>query len=237
MTDVIVIGGGLNGLVAATWLARQKLQVMLFEQRPVVGGGAVSSELAPGFRVPELSHSLGPVARDVIRGLRLDRAAGLEFLTPDPSLTSFTADGRALVFHRDDVLTAASIHALSSRDAGRWSEFKRTVHRIAGVLAELDRHAPPGFDGLSGRDWWALLRTGRHARSLGRRDLIPTDPVDADVHRRPDERVVRDRATSRRDRRARAVSAIRPAPGPRAPAPCSCRARRRIPYRSAVASR
>ncbi|HEX5070145.1 MAG TPA: NAD(P)/FAD-dependent oxidoreductase [Vicinamibacterales bacterium] len=171
MTDVVVIGGGLNGLVAATLLARQKLQVILLEQRPVVGGGAASSELAPGYRVPELSHSLGPVAREVIHALRLDRA-GLEFLTPDPSLTSFTADGRALVFHRDDVLTAASIHALSTRDASQWSEFKRTVHRVAGVIARLDRLPPPGVDGLSAREMWALLRTGRHARSLGRRDLI-----------------------------------------------------------------
>ena len=171
MTDVIVIGGGVNGLVAATSLARQKLHVTLLEQRAVVGGGAALSELAPGYRVPSLSHSLGPMAREVIRALRLDRA-GLEFLTPDPSLTSFTADGRALVFHRDDVITSASIHALSSRDAGRWTEFKRTVHRVAGVIARLDRHAPPGVDGLSGGDWWSLLGTGRHARSLGRRDLI-----------------------------------------------------------------
>ena len=172
MTDVIVVGGGLNGLVAATLLARQKLHVTLLEQRAVVGGGAATTELAPGYRVPQLSHSLGPVAREVIRALRIDRGGGLEFLTPDPSVTSFTDDGRALVFHRDDVLTSASIHALSSRDAGRWSEFKRTVHRVAGLIARLDRHPPPGVEGLTRGDWWALLGAGRHARSLGRRDLI-----------------------------------------------------------------
>jgi phytoene dehydrogenase-like protein len=171
MTDVIVIGGGLNGLVAATFLARQKLQVIVLDQRTVVGGAAATTEIAPGYRVPQLSHALGPVAREVVRGLKLDRA-GLEFLTPDPSLTTFTDDGRALVFHRDDVLTAASIHALSSRDAARWTDFKRTLHRVNGLIARLDRHAPPGIDGLSRGDWWTLLATGRHARTLGRRDLM-----------------------------------------------------------------
>ena len=171
MTDVIVIGGGLNGLVAATLLARHKLQVIVLDQRPVVGGAAATTELAPGYRLPQLSHAVGPVAREVVRGLKLDKAH-LEFLTPDPSLTSFTADGRALVFHRDDVLTAASIHAMSSRDAARWSEFKHTLHRVNGLISRLDRFAPPGVDGLSRGDWWTLLATGRHARALGRRDLM-----------------------------------------------------------------
>lgn len=171
MTDVIVIGGGLNGLVAATFLARHKLQVIVLDQRPVVGGGAATTELVPGYRIPQLSHALGPIAQDVVRGLKLDKAH-LEFLTPDPSLTTFTADGRALVFHRDDVLTAASIHALSSRDAARWTDFKRTLHRVNGLIERLDRFAPPGIDGLSRGDWWKLLSTGRHARALGRRDLI-----------------------------------------------------------------
>src|SRR5688572_27677860 len=103
MTDVIVIGGGLNGLVAAAVLARAKRSVILLDQQPTVGGAAVTIELAPGFRIPALSHALGPVSRDVVRALRLDRVAGLEFLTPDPSLTTIGDDGRTIAFHRDAV--------------------------------------------------------------------------------------------------------------------------------------
>ncbi len=171
MTDVIVVGGGLNGLVAATLLAKQKLSVILLDQRPVIGGAAITTEIAPGFHVPALSHSLGPLARDVVRALKLDRA-GLEFLTPDPALTTLTNDGRALMVHRDDVLTAASINAVSSKDAGRWMDFKRTLHRIAGLMARLDRMEPPSPDGIASRHWWKLIATGRHARGLDRRDLI-----------------------------------------------------------------
>ncbi len=171
MTDVIVIGAGLNGLVAGAALAKRKLSVVVLDRQDVAGGAAITAEFAPGYRGPTLSHALGPVSRDVVRGLRLDRVAGLEFLTPDPTLTALSHDGRALVFHRDGVLTAASINAFSAADAGRWIEFKRTVQRVAGLVSRLDRHAPPSMDETGWREWWRLLALGRHARSLGSRHL------------------------------------------------------------------
>jgi len=171
MTDVIIIGAGVNGLVAGGLLAKQKLSVILLDQQPLPGGAAMTTALAPGYLVPTLSHSLGPINRDVVRALRLDRVAGLEFLTPDPALTTLSADGRALVFHRDDVLTAASINPISAADAGRWIEFRRSLQRVAGLVARLDRRAPPSMDAMTTRDWWRLAAVGQRARSLGRRDL------------------------------------------------------------------
>src|SRR5436190_21375727 len=170
MTDVIVIGAGLNGLVAGALLAGHKLSVIVLYQRHVVGGGAITTEIAPGYFAPALSHALGPVSRNVARALRLDRA-GLEVITPDPALTTLTGDGRALVFHRDDVLTAGSIAAVSAADAGHWIDFRRSLQRVAGVVARLDHAAAPSIDALTSRDWWKLIGLGRHARSLGRQDL------------------------------------------------------------------
>jgi len=170
VTDVIVIGAGVNGLVAGAALAKQKLSVAILDQQAVVGGAATTAELAPGYRVPAFTHALGPVHSDVIRGLGLDRA-GLEFLTPNAALTAFSADGRALVFHRDGVLTAAAIHPFSAGDAGRWMEFKGTIRRVSGLIARLDRHAPPSMDAGGQRDWWHLLALGNHARTLGSRHL------------------------------------------------------------------
>jgi phytoene dehydrogenase-like protein len=170
VTDVIVIGSGVNGLVAGALLAKQKLSVIVLDQCPVVGGAAITTELAPGYRAPTLGHAIAPISRDIIRALRLDRA-GLEFVTPDPALTALTDDGRALVFHRDRVLTAASINALSSADAGRWIDFTRSMQQVAGVIGRLNEHAPPSIDALTRQDWWRLLGVGRHARSIGRREL------------------------------------------------------------------
>ncbi len=171
MTDVVVIGGGLNGLVAAATLARAKLSVILLDGRETVGGACATKELAPGFRVPALSHALGPISRDVVKSLGLDRATGLEFVTPDPSLTTVGDDGRAISFHRDAVLTAASIYPHSAEDAGRWDDFARTAQRIAGVLAQLGRLPPPPIDDTGFKDIWGLLDAGRAARKLSRRDL------------------------------------------------------------------
>jgi phytoene dehydrogenase-like protein len=169
--DVLIIGGGVNGLVAGAWLARRRLKVLIVERQPVVGGAAATSELAPGFHVPALSHSLGPVHRDVVRALDLDRGAGLEWLTPDPALTSLGADGRVVSFHQDAVLTAGSINTISAKDAAAWRGFLHSAHRIASVIASLNRRPPPSLDEISASDWWRLANVGRRARGLGRADL------------------------------------------------------------------
>lgn len=170
MTDIIVIGGGLNGLVAATWLARQKFSVLLLDRHDTVGGAAITSTTPGGYRVPTLSHSLGPISDDVIRTLRLDKA-GLNIITPDPALTTFGRSGEVVTFHRDPVLTAASIGAHAPQDAGQWQPFLKAVQRQAAVLGQLNRQPPPSIDAPDGSDLWRLLQVGRQARSLGGREL------------------------------------------------------------------
>ncbi len=167
--DVIVIGGGTNGLVAAALLAKRGVSTLLLEQRDVVGGAAATRELAPGCHVPSLSHSLGPFSPAVLRALRLDRA-GVEFIAPDPALTTLGPDA-SIVFHRDAVFTAESINRVSSRDAGRWREFLDTSQHIAAVFAELSARPALAVDQVSKRELWQLLTTSRHARKLGKRNL------------------------------------------------------------------
>jgi phytoene dehydrogenase-like protein len=157
MIDVIVIGGGINGLVAAAALARQKLGVLVLDQRDVVGGGAL------------LSHSLGPLSADVVRALRLDRAK-LEFITPDPVLTTL-GDSATVTFHRDHVLTAGSINRVSAKDAAAWQPFVQTMQRLGAVMASVNRNAPPSIEAPSTVELWQLLGLGRRARALGRLDL------------------------------------------------------------------
>ena len=168
--DVIVIGGGVNGLVAGGYLARHKKKVLILERQPSVGGAAITPEIAPGFRVPSLSHAIGPIAPIVFRSLRIDKSK-LHLITPDPVLTTLGRDGKTISFHRDAVLTAASIDRLSPPDAGRWREFLTVTQRIASVIAAKRREAPPPIDAVAARDLWRLLAHGRRARALGKRDL------------------------------------------------------------------
>ncbi len=156
--------------MAAARLARHKRSVAVIDQRPEIGGAAATAEFAPGFRAPILSHALGPIDAHVVRALRLDHA-GLEFLKPDPPLTSLGVEGHALAFHHDPVLTAASIHQISHGDASRWRTFVQTADRISAVLAAIDRQVLPSIDDLGPRDWWPLLGVGRRMRALGKTDL------------------------------------------------------------------
>lgn len=170
MTDIIIVGGGLNGLVAATALAKRKFSVLLLESQDVVGGAAVTRTTTGGAKWPALSHALGPISADVARLLRLERA-GVEFILPDPVLTTLGRDGRTMTFHRDPVLTAASIERVSPHDAAAWQGFVKTLQRLALVLAEINRHPAPSIDAPASADLWRLLGMGRRARSLGHREL------------------------------------------------------------------
>src|SRR5262245_2034018 len=170
MPDVIIIGGGVNGLVAGAVLARAKKSVVILERRDTTGGAAASIEIAPGFHAPALSHAIGPLNRAVSRHLKLERS-GLEVLTPDPALTALGGE-HPLVFHRDAVLTAGSIARLSGTDAARWRDFLKTSQRLAAVVSAVQTQPAPDVDDGGTRSMLSLIGLGRRARKLGQRDLV-----------------------------------------------------------------
>src|SRR3954464_4739542 len=89
--DIIVIGGGHNGLTHAAYLARAGRKVLVLERRHVLGGAAVTEEVFPGFRFSECSYVVSLLRPDIIRYLDLARH-GLEILPLDGTFTPMHGD-------------------------------------------------------------------------------------------------------------------------------------------------
>ena len=106
--DVIIVGGGHNGLVTAFYLAKAGFKPLVLERRSQVGGAAITEEFHPGFRCSTLAHNTGPLRADIVRDMQLEKH-GLKLTTPDVSTVSLLPDGRALVLYSDAKKAAQEI--------------------------------------------------------------------------------------------------------------------------------
>jgi phytoene dehydrogenase-like protein len=166
--DVIVIGGGINGLTCAAYLAKTGARPLVLEQRDTVGGGAVTGEITPGFRAPLLAHSTGPIARQVVDHLQLP-THGLDFLSA-PAELAVLGGPEAVVLWADENRTIDELRAISPHDAEAWRGYRRAMAAVARVVATLFTNSPPPVDDISGRDLWTLVGTLRAFRRLERAD-------------------------------------------------------------------
>ena len=168
MTDVLVIGGGPNGLVAATLLAKAGLRVVLLERTDRAGGGARTSEIAPGFRGPTLAHAAA-IDPAIVRQLDLERH-GLQIVRTEAAVCAPARDGRALVLWNDVTRAAQSVREHSAHDGAQYPAFLRSVANISRVLRAVCASAPPSIDDPTAADVMRLVSTGRAFRGLGKAD-------------------------------------------------------------------
>jgi phytoene dehydrogenase-like protein len=171
--DVIIVGGGHNGLIAAFYLAKAGFKPLIIERRAQPGGAAITEEIHPGFRCSTLAHSAGELRSDIFQEMQLEKH-GLKLIVPEAAITALSPDGRALTLYNDTLgdKSAAGIAKFSQKDAARYREFCHSLDKISKVIADALKLAPPDIDHPSGGDLWSMLQTGRAIRKLGKKDMF-----------------------------------------------------------------
>jgi phytoene dehydrogenase-like protein len=131
--DVVIIGGGHNGLIAAGYLAKAGKRVVVLEKRHVLGGAAVTEEVVPGFRFSVMSYVVSLLRPEIIRELELPKH-GLEILPLDGTITPL----------EDDYLWRVNDHGRNIREIRRWNKADAEAYEEYGrLMAEMARFVKP----------------------------------------------------------------------------------------------
>ena len=167
--DVVVIGGGHNGLVCAAYLAAAGLKVTVLERRDVVGGAAVTEEFHPGFRNSVAAYTVSLLNPKVIRDLDLPRH-GLRIV--ERKLANFLPLDAARYLKIGAGKTEQEVAKFSPRDAARLATYAERLEVIADVLRDLVLETPPN---VTAGSWLTampeLLRSARLGKRISKLDM------------------------------------------------------------------
>jgi phytoene dehydrogenase-like protein len=169
--DVVVIGGGHNGLVAAAYLARSGLSTLVCERREVLGGAAVSEHpFGPDYTVTSLSYVVSLLPPGLIRDLGLARHGYHVF--PQGPYFAPRCDGRYLSLPDDPAARRAQIAKFSERDASAHDGYQAHLARLGEILGPLLDEIPPRLGSRRPPDLWRQGLLLRHLRKLDERGAV-----------------------------------------------------------------
>jgi phytoene dehydrogenase-like protein len=168
--DVIVIGGGHTGLVAAGLLARRGRRVCVLERRPVVGGAAITeTPWGPDFKVTALSYVVSLLPRTVLDELELVRFGYKVY--PQYPYFAPRRDGRYLMMCDDPARRAAQIARFSARDADEIARWDAWLGALGALLGPMLTQVPPRLGSKRPADLLAALRVAWRLRRLDERGV------------------------------------------------------------------
>jgi len=167
--DIVVIGGGHNGLVAAAYLGRAGLKVLVLERRHVVGGAAVTEEVFPGFKFTVASYVCSLLRPEIIRDLDLP-SHGYQII-PVESTFSPMPDGGYLLRGGDAETNRRAIGRHSKRDAEAYPRFGQLMVKVARFVKLQLLMTPPDLGSLRPSNLGTLLEINRNVKGLDEETL------------------------------------------------------------------
>ncbi|MGE5072821.1 MAG: phytoene desaturase family protein [Anaerolineae bacterium] len=171
--DVIVIGGGHNGLVAAAYLAKAGKKVIVLERRSFVGGSAVTEDFGGGLRADAVWTG-GMLRPDVVEELDLRVPA----IGEKPAFNSVLGAGRSagptgLTLYANPARAAECIRPFSEKDARKWPEFASFMKKSARMLYAMYATSMPRLPrGFTAREGFGLAEMAVRLRLMGRKDML-----------------------------------------------------------------
>jgi phytoene dehydrogenase-like protein len=170
--DAIVVGAGHNGLVAACYLARAGLDVLVLERNPYIGGAAVSRKLYDGFTYSNCSYVCSLLRTEIIRALELPRF-GLQIIPYEGGCTMMHGGGHLALYDNHDA-QRREIARHSRRDAEGYERYVRDMLRHCRFIKPLLLREPPDPSSFRPRDLQELMWLGRHFHGLGEAGMYDT---------------------------------------------------------------
>ncbi|MFO0678878.1 MAG: NAD(P)/FAD-dependent oxidoreductase [Polyangiaceae bacterium] len=140
--DVVVVGGGHNGLVTAGLLAKRGRSVLVVERRHKVGGAAVTEQpWGPDYKMTALSYVVSLMPKTVLQELELERFGYKVY--PQHGYFVPHRDGRTLQMFADPARRHAEISKFSAKDADAMEKWDAWLGKLADVLGPLLSTVPP----------------------------------------------------------------------------------------------
>ena len=169
--DAIIIGSGVNSLVAATILGKKGKKVLVLESRNEIGGLSSRLKFNNGYLCNMIHDNIKWIDPRILKELKL-KNNGLKFIKPDLVRVALGEDGKHIFFNRDPLKTARSIENFSKKDAAKWKSFVIYINKITQFLEKLYTINPPELPNLNFSDILSLKPMMNPLLKQGSRALV-----------------------------------------------------------------